>query len=166
MNDFSQLEAELKQLRPAAVSQELTARVERALAEAPQGTPAAGVLPKPKFGGAWLIFGLGAAAAASLLLLVRVNMREAAPAQPQRLAAASPAAQLPSSSGFRPEGVTRVVYQRRDEGLVFPERTSEPMRRVRSRTRETLKWRDPSTGASLRVSYPAEEVEFVPVSGQ
>jgi hypothetical protein len=37
---------------------------------------------------------------------------------------------------------------------------------VRSRTRETLRWRNPNTGASLRVSYPAEEVSLIPVSGQ
>jgi hypothetical protein len=169
MNDFSDLEAELKQLRPTAVSQELTARVERALAEVPQGTPAAGVLPKPKLRMAWLTFGLGAAAVASLLLLARINFREPASTPGPRLAAVTPApaaASSTTSSGFVPEGVTRVVYQTRDEGLVFPERANEPVRRVRSRTRETLKWRDPGTGASLRVSYPAEELQFIPVSGQ
>jgi hypothetical protein len=168
MNDFSELEAQLKQLRPAAVSEELTGRVERALAEAPRGTPSAGLLPKPKLRAAWLTFGLGAAAAASLLLLARVNVRDAEPKQSPRIAAAQPppAAASPTSSGFVPEGVTRVVYQRQDEGLVFPDQTAEPVRRVRSRTRETLKWRDPESGASLRVSYPAEEVELIPVSGQ
>ncbi len=35
MNDFSELEAELKKLRPRAASPDLTARIERALAEAP-----------------------------------------------------------------------------------------------------------------------------------
>jgi hypothetical protein len=65
-----------------------------------------------------------------------------------------------------PDGLTRVVYNTRDEGLLFPTEAKQPVRRVRSRTRETLKWRDPGTGASLRVTYPTEEVDLIPVSGQ
>ncbi len=62
--------------------------------------------------------------------------------------------------------MTRVVYTRRDEGIAFPDDSEQPVRRVRSQTHETMQWRDPSTGASLRVSYPAEELEFIPVAGQ
>jgi hypothetical protein len=40
------------------------------------------------------------------------------------------------------------------------------MRRIRYQKRETLQWRNPNTGASLRVSYPSEEVVLTPVSGQ
>jgi hypothetical protein len=29
-----------------------------------------------------------------------------------------------------------------------------------------LQWNNPQTGASLRVSYPSEEVTLIPVSGQ
>ena len=43
MNDFSELEAELKKLRPAPVSDELRARIEVALAQ-PDATPTAGVV--------------------------------------------------------------------------------------------------------------------------
>ena len=53
MNDFSELEAELKKLRPSAASPELAARIERALAETPSTVAevsgriaTAGVLPK------------------------------------------------------------------------------------------------------------------------
>ena len=65
-----------------------------------------------------------------------------------------------------PAGLTQVVYSTRDEGLVFANGTDRPVRRVRSRKLETMHWHNPDTGASLRVSYPREEVEFVPVSGQ
>jgi hypothetical protein len=54
----------------------------------------------------------------------------------------------------------------RDEGLHYSEGSDEPMRRVRSRLRETSQWRNPATGASLLVSYPSEQVELIPVSGQ
>jgi hypothetical protein len=90
------------------------------------------------------------------------------PAKQQTFAAISPAPATPraESAGLMPEGVTRVVYNTRDEGLLFPAEADQPVRRVRSRSRETLKWRDPGTGASLRVTYPTEEVELIPVSGQ
>ena len=73
----------------------------------------------------------------------------------------------PASPGkFIPTGVTQVVYHARDEGLVFAEGAENPVRRLRYRKRETLQWRQPDTGASLRVSYPSEEVVLMPVSGQ
>jgi hypothetical protein len=71
-----------------------------------------------------------------------------------------------STAQFVPAGLTQVVYHTRDEGLHFPNNSEQPMRRVRSHTRETLRWRNPTTGASLRISYPSEEVSLVPVTGQ
>ncbi len=168
MNDFSELEAELKQLRPAAPSENLARRVEQALA---QQTPTAGVLPQPaRARWSWLSLGIGAAAAATaVLLLTRPNVEQAVPARPT-FAASTPAAALPvvaqPTRGYVPEGVTRVVYGKRDEGLVFPGNGSRPMRRLRARSQETLQWRDANTGASLRVSYPTEEVELIPAAGQ
>src|SRR6187200_1174111 len=161
MSDFSELEADLKQLRPAAASPELATRIEHALAAAASAsTPTAGILPRPKLRLAWFALGLGAAAAAAFLMLARLNFQTPAANEAQRFAAFTPAPAVTSesSSGFVPDGLTRVVYNTRDEGLVFPVRADEPVRRVRSRTRETLKWRDPGTGASLHVSYPTDEV--------
>lgn len=171
MNDFSELEAELKQLRPVAPSTELVSRIETALAQAPAGTATGGVLPRPKVRVNWFALGFGIAAAAAFVLLARVDGDKRPQASQPLVASApapAPAARQPQpAAGLVPDGVTRVVYNRRDEGLVFPEEAAnQPVRRVRSRTRETLQWRDESTGASLRVSYPAEEVEFIPVSGQ
>ena len=62
--------------------------------------------------------------------------------------------------------IMQVVYNTRDEGLHFPAGYDEPMRRVRYQKRETLQWRNPTTGASLRISYPSEQVSLVPVTGQ
>ncbi|HEY0370188.1 MAG TPA: hypothetical protein VGC85_11370 [Chthoniobacterales bacterium] len=73
---------------------------------------------------------------------------------------------VPNESTLEPDGMTRVVYNRRNEGLVFPADSDRPVRRVRSRSHETLQWKNPETGASLRVSYPTEEVELIPVRGQ
>ena len=65
MNDFSELEDQLRKLRPAQPSADLVARVERALAEE-TSTSAAGLLPRERrshFN--WLSLGLGLAAAAA-----------------------------------------------------------------------------------------------------
>jgi hypothetical protein len=171
MNDFSELEADLKKLRPRAASSQLTVRVERALAGDPDVSgriATAGVLPKKRsFRINWLGLGLGLAAATSFLILAKVNTDQTAPKP--KLVAMTPmplTAPLPVADTFLPAGVTQVVYSRRDEGLQFPEGADEPVRRVRSEKRETLKWHNPKTGTSLRISYPSEEVTLTPVSGQ
>jgi hypothetical protein len=169
MNDFSELEAELKKLRPRAASPELSARIERAFAEAPSATPSAGILPKRRnFRLNWFALGLGLAAAAGFLLLARINV-ERAPGKRQSVVAMTPvpfAPLTPAADSFVPAGMTQVVYNTRDEGLHFPEGADQPVRRVRSQKRETLQWRNPGTGTSLRVSYPSEEVTLIPVRGQ
>lgn len=171
MNDFTELEAELKQLRPRATSPELAARLETALAHASSATATAGVLPRARrFQMNWFAVGFGAAAAAAFVLLARVTV-DRAPHTPRSVIASKTAplavdVPVQARGGFVPDGLTRVVYHTRDEGLVFPRTASEPVRRLRSRARETLQWRESGTGASLRVSYPTEEVELIPVSGQ
>ena len=168
MSDFAELEAELKKLRPCQISTGLTTRVDQALAAAPNSLPSAGVLPKRRTSRInWLGLGLGLAAAATFLTLARVNV-ERTPGKQQQTVTASPvpATPIPISDSFVPVGLTQVVYRTRDEGLHFPKGANEPVRRLRSQKRETLQWRNPGTGTSLRLSYPSEEVTFIPVSGQ
>ncbi len=167
MNDFSELEAQLRELRPAAPSANLATRVERALHEPSVAT--GGILPKRKMQMNWLSLGLGFAAAAALFLLVRPSSVTAPASRPATVAATARQPRLaPAGDAPRllPDGVTRVVYGQRNEGLLYPMNRNQPVRRVRSRSQETLHWKNPETGASLRVSYPTEEVEFLPVAGQ
>jgi hypothetical protein len=168
MNDFTEIENQLKKLRPMSPSPELTERIERALCEA-ASTPTAGVIVQPRrIRLDWLAPSAGLAAAA--LLLIFVQLRSERPQDTSRRIASAPSTlAMPARSGsssFVPEGLTRVVYDTRDEGVHFPSGSEQPMRRVRAHARETLRWRNPNTGASLRVSYPAEEVSLLPVSGQ
>ena len=162
MNDFSELERELKRLQPVKPSATLMDRIEQALAHLTE-IPANVIAPR-RFTINWVGLGLGLAAAAAFLILARIDFRPAARTQ-SRMTTAVPqsAAPLPN---FVPAAVTRVVYHTRDEGLVFPGGQERPARRVRTAQRETLQWRDPQSGASLRVSYPTEEVTLLPVSGQ
>ena len=166
MNDFSELEAELKQLRPAPVADQLFARIERALAR-PEAAPSAGFLPRPsRRARAWWSLGLGLSGATALVLLGLTFFAE--PPRPEPAIAektAAPSERL--TSGFQPSVLTQLVYRQRDEGLVFsPNQSERLLRRVRYDTRETMQWRNPRTGASLRVSYPAEQVVLTPVSFQ
>jgi hypothetical protein len=170
MNDFTELEAELKKLRPRPVSPDLSARIEVGLAQeaAGRGTATAGVLPKQsRFRLNWFALGLGLAAAATFVILARVNVDR--PSKATGLALLTPAPITPAAKAvdsFVPSAMTHVVYDTKDEGLHFADGEDEPKRRLRSRKRETLQWKNPQTGASLRVSYPTEEVTLVPISGQ
>jgi hypothetical protein len=167
MNDFSELEAELKQLRPAPVSDEIFARIERALAEPETSAPTAGLLPRPARQNFWWSLGLGLAGAVALLFLGLGFFAERASSPDQAATETTLAAADRLTSGFRPSKLTQVVYHRHDDGLVFsPNQSEQLLRRVRYDTRQTMQWRNPRTGASLRVTYPAEQVVLTPVSFQ
>jgi negative regulator of sigma E activity len=177
MSDFSELEDRLRKLRPVQPSADLVARVEHALAEesstrlhsAPaRQAPTAAVLPRERrFQLNWLSLGLGVAAAAALVMFALLRVQQPSKKTPA-VASASPAPAISTNSNTQliPAGLTQVVYHTRDEGLHFPSNSAQPMRRVRSHTRETLQWRNPTTGATLRISYPQEEISLTPISGQ
>lgn len=170
MNDLPELESELKKLRPRAISPGLTARIECALIEESPATATAGILPKRRKSRVnWFGLGFGLAAAAAFVLLARVGFFEQSSGQKQSTVAVTPVPFTtlpPTADSFVPVGLTQVTYNTRDEGLHFPKGADEPVRRVRSQKRETLQWRNLKTGTSVRLSYPSEEVTFIPVSGQ
>ena len=165
MNDFSEIENELKKLRPTQVSGEFLVRVEQAMID-----PSArenNVIHPNRFRVSWAAIGFGLAAAAVFVLLARVRT-DRTTGQEEKIVQNSPVAEARSTltNQYIPSGATQVVYNTRDEGLHFAEGSDEPIRRVRYQTRETLRWHNPGTGASLRVSYPSEEIVFIPISGQ
>ncbi len=161
MNDFSELEAELKRLRPAPASAELARRIERAL-EAPEEVPTAGILPRRR-NAAWWSLGLGLTGLAALLVIGLTFFDQPPPSQGVAAVGQKPGA----TPGFQAAGLTQVVYSGRDEGLVFPPNdTGTLRRRLHYETRETMRWRNAQTGASVRVSYPVEQVVLTPVSFQ
>jgi hypothetical protein len=186
MNDFQELEKELRALRPARPSPVLFERIEEAMVENCKASVSdAGSMVKWR----WRFtetpyrigFGILAAAAAVVLLLLRINTDQTRN-EDKEIAQVAPASEtrpvLPAFSGgrgvdgslssnkFVPAGATQVVYNTRDEGLQFADGSRQPLRRLRYQTQQTWQWRNPSTGASLRVSYPSEEVVLIPVSGQ
>jgi hypothetical protein len=179
MNDFSELENELRKLRPAQPSSALVERVGQALKDSRPGIKERRSLASRWFGqeagNRWWSLGFGLAAAAVLILFAVVTMERRQEHQ-QAVAQTSAAPETPptplgtersiSRTKFVPAGGTNVVYNTRDEGLHFADRSGRPVRRVRYNTQQTWRWRNPETGASLRVSYPSEEVVLIPVSVQ
>jgi hypothetical protein len=177
MNDFSELEKELKKLRPTQPSPVLFERVGEGLKNCRTSVSDA-KRTRWRFTETpynWWSLGFGLAAAAVLILFAAVTM-ERRHDQQQTVAKNSPAPEtrpvplgtersIPASK-FIPAGGMNVVYNARDEGLHFADGSERPVRRVRYRTQQTWRWRNPETGASLRVSYPSEEVVLIPVSGQ
>jgi hypothetical protein len=182
MSDFSEIENELRKLRPTQPSPILFERIEEALAKdrrAPVPTDTRWnwrrLLESP------YNWGFALAAAAVLLLFAAISL-ERRQEQGEKLAQISPAPETtqaapatPNGSGivrteplnkFIATGATQVVYNTRDEGLQFTSASPQPVRRLRSHSRQTWQWRNPTTGASLRVSYPSEEVVLIPVVGQ
>jgi hypothetical protein len=179
MNDFSELENELRKLRPAQASSVLFERVGDALEKSRAGIKERRSLVR-RWGAVeaahpWWSLGFGLAAAAVLILFAVVTM-ERRPEQRETVAQSSTApvtAPAPPGAGrstspsrFVPAGGTNLVYNARDEGLHFADGSERPLRRVRYNTQQTWRWRNPETGASLRVSYPSEEIVLIPVSVQ
>ena len=179
MNDFSELEKELGKLRPAQPSPVLFERIGEAIKESRAGIKEQRS-PGRRWGAldtahAWWSLGFGLAAAAVLILFSAVTMERRHEHQ-RTVAQTAAAPETPpgslgpkrsiSPSRFVPAGGTNLVYNTRDEGLHFRDGSERPVRRVRYRTQQTWRWRNPETGASLRVSYPSEEVVLIPVSGQ
>jgi len=179
MNDFSELEDELKKLRPAQPSPILFERIEEALMDSRAGVSPARQPKRLPYN--WLSLGFGLAAAAVLVLFAAISLErrqdpgkkiaqispapEARPVSPTRRDGSGVQGSS-SSNRFIPAGATQVVYNTRDEGLQFARGSEQPLRRLRYQTHQTWQWRNPTTGASLRVSYPSEEVVLIPVSGQ
>ena len=179
MNDFSELENELRKLRPTQPSPVLSERVRDALKDGRARIRERRSLAR-RWGGLeashpWWSLGFGLAAAAVLILFAAVTMERRHEHQ-QTVAQSPPAPETRSAllgtersippSRFVPAGGTNLVYNTRDEGLHFANGSERPVRRVRYSTQQTWRWRNPETGASLRVSYPSEEVVLIPVSGQ
>jgi hypothetical protein len=194
MNDFSDLEKELEKLRPAQPSAILFERIEEDLANSRPSVSGAKlkrwrftqwsrriesesgktVVKSRELFSNWWSLGFGLAAAAVLLLFALVNIERRQEhqqniAQTPRVETRPAPAETERStprSRFVPAGGTNFVYNARDEGLHFAEGSERPLRRVRYNTQQTWRWRNPQTGASLRVSYPSEEIVLIPVSIQ
>lgn len=150
MDNDEQLEAELKQFRPAAPPRRLVENIASELS--------AGSSRRSMPGVAWPWAVALAAAAALAFLLPQFGNNPVAP-----VASAVPAAS--PESAFKPVAAEKVLVSANDEGLVTLD-DGTPARRERLHYVDTITWRNPRTNASLTWSVPREEVRVVPVAFQ
>ncbi len=139
MNDLSQIEKELRKLRPARPSPILFERIEEAMIDSRAVASPARQPRKPSgLRYNWLSLGFGLAAAAVLVLFAAVKMERQESgkeiAQTSREPEAAPllnrAQKSTSTDKFVPAGATRLVYNTRDEGLQFASSSGQPLRRI------------------------------------
>ncbi len=162
-DELQNLEAELKRLRPRALSAELQARVAGELA------------PRRRANWVWSALPI----AAALTLLFAVQFRNAPPVKTEAAppvatssetvattpAPTEPLAQAEPVPAYKPVAVENALYDSQDDGIITLANGNQA-RRVRSSYVDTITWRNPQTNASLRWSVPRNEVRVVPVSFQ
>ena len=162
-DDFTELENELKQLRPRALPAPLIGRVAKELAEAPRRR---GLFAE------WRTWFLPAAAAAALAVAVTsipflVSERHGtslpATVESPAVQASTVAAANTGPARLQPVRATNVLYDAVNEGIVYLD-GEQPARRMRLSYMDTITWENPKGGESLQWTVPREEILFVPVT--
>lgn len=153
-DELTNLEDELRELRPRPPSPLLVSRVGRALAvEQPRS-----VLPSKSHGWLW-----AAAVPVAAALAVMAGFAMNRPPLPRPAAARN--ANAETEGALKPVAAQNVLYAARDEGLVTLG-DGTPARRARLNYVDTFVWENPRTKASLKWSIPREEVRVVPIAFQ
>lgn len=164
-DELSQLEAELKRLRPAAPTRDFLARIERELA-----TPIEPLATEPVRRAAplWWLWAGALPAAAALAVLATLAVRNRPSVVPPAVVATTPSAPAPApepTMAFKPVSAENVLYAAQDEGLVTLD-DGTAARRERLNYVDTIVWKNPRTNASVRWTVPREEIRVVPVKFQ
>jgi len=156
--ELADLETELKRLRPRAPSESLLGRIGRELD---------GATPKPTDTAArsyrtattwthWKWLGWPAAVAAAVFALVAVGVLGLRPDR-------APAAPTTVAADYVPVRADNVLYEVRDEGYVTLD-DHTPAQQVRLRYLDTYTWKNPKNNASVKWTFPRDEIRIVPAS--
>jgi hypothetical protein len=155
--EFEQLEAELRRLRPIAPGEGLRGAIARELAPA----PSANFFRRAR---TWIALPVAAAIVGSLLYFTAfTGLNSSKPVTP--VSASSRVAVQPSAPQFKPVAARNILVSATDEGLVSLA-DGTPARRIRQSYVDTITWQNAATKASLTWTVPREEVKVVPVSYQ
>ncbi len=172
MNDeFTDLENELRGLRPRATSRQLEDQIGAFLDHHRSERNATTWWQWLGFNRAFAAVWWGALSPALTAALVIIVMRPAevtrSPSPLTGHSSVEPAE--PATQGFlanlKSTKASNVLYEALDEGVVL-DAGQEPVHRVRYRSADLVQWRNPATGANWEVSYPREDVVLVPVQAQ
>jgi hypothetical protein len=169
-DDFSDLEAELKRMRPCAPSSELQSRLAATLDRpaAPAAQPVS-IDRSVIFRRAWRWVRWPAAVAAAVVLALVVTRRTDPvlpradqTAHPVGGNEAGPFAAATAADLYEPVSAENVLYDSRDEGLITLD-DGTAAHRVFQCYLDTYTWRNPRTNASLRWTVPRDELRVIPV---
>jgi len=160
MSDFeTELENELRELRPAAPSSRLATAIAHELRR-PALAPAAPRWSRAARWSLWTSWTLTtAAAAAAVVAWWPAGFASKADAA----VAPAPAELVTPDDRILPVSTSNVLTDARDEGLVLLD-DGRPARQVRLHYVETVHLREAGTQADIAVRRPREEVRYVPVS--
>jgi hypothetical protein len=153
----SELEQELRTLRPIAPSSRLEEGIANQLEPAenecraglaePSGSLLRRIFPPM----AWSSIG----AAAALLV---VAAREGSPEQGTANVSPAIAPVEQGVTSFEPVAATEVILGATDEGVAAGSDDADPLRRLRVTSVERRTWTNPGTGAELHVEIPRQEI--------
>lgn len=156
-DDFSDLENELRRLRPRTLRPELLTRLAAESPDAQTASKSAAIV--------WLWPVLGAAAAVIFAGVVLQNWdATGARVRPNEMAA-GPVNPQTGPARLTPVSATNVFYGADVERTV---QMSDDLQaqQVRLHYVDTITWRDPRRNASIQWSVPREEVVLVPLQAQ
>ncbi len=166
MNEFEDIERELRQLRPAPPSEGLQARMAEELVEKATHTvdKRAGGILFQNFRFRWAAsFALVAVFAIIAFLSIpdTAQVSDTPPTAMDMAEVEIPAAQEPASpSKYIPAKVSHVLMNALEEGIFYID-DHIPVRKMRYSFVDTFTWKNPADGSSLQVTVPREEVLMV-----
>ena len=166
MNEFEDIERELRQLRPAPPSEGLQARMAEELVEKAAHTVdkrAGGILfQNIRF--RWAASFALAAAFAIIAFLSIPDTEQVSDTPPTAMDMAEveiPVALEPASpSKYIPVKARHVLMNAQEEGIFYID-DHIPARKMRYRFVDSYTWKNPDDGSSLQVTVPREEVLLV-----
>jgi hypothetical protein len=165
----SELEQQLRQLRPHPASAALEGKIALALEQRDwslaERVPTAAVIRRARpasFSWTKWLQGVGwalAGAAAAVAVIAVARHDETPPSRMTEVALSAPAAT------FEPTESTQEIVNAEDEGVVL-DSDQEPVRQVRYHSLERHVWVNPQTGARMEFEIPREDVRFISVAMQ
>ena len=148
-DSFTDLELELRKLRPANPSSRAVSELSRRMQPSP--------VRSTRYLG-WLALPVAAAIAVFVVSLQRTD-----PTRDDR--SLTSAKSVATAAAFQVVGSESVLLNAQDEGVTtLPDGT--PARRLRETYLATVVWKDPRSEASLKWTIPREEFRIIPVSVQ
>ncbi len=161
-DEFARIEKALRALRPVEPSAFLESRVFAVFDDEKEKNPV-DIVPLPVGGPGKIIHWFRPIAAAAAVAAVFLGAVWLFRISDERGPLAAESKPVTVKSQYQPVSAGNVFERATDEGVVYPDEGTEPMRRVRYQYHDTYEWRHPEDGSLIRLSVPQEEFLYLPV---